>query len=150
MEVTALSALAAFFRGADTHLGIFSPRGHLIALFQDLTGAQKAERDLIDAGFPENEVIAAPGEAVVELVKEHAKHSGVGTFVMQGLSRLFETEEVYADHDFKLASRGAGFLAVHVHGEIAKHKAWKLIEPSDPTVARYYSLGGVEHLAGET
>jgi hypothetical protein len=150
VEVTALTALAEFFRGADTHLGIFSPRSHLIALFPDLAGAQRAERNLLDAGFPEDEVIAAPGEAVVELVKEHAQHSGVGTFLMQQLSRMFETEEVYADHDFTLASRGAGFLAVHAHGEAVKQKAWKLIEPANPTVARHYTLGGVEHLKGET
>jgi hypothetical protein len=150
MEVTALTALAEFFKGADTHLGIFSPRSHLIALFPDLAAAQRAERNLLDAGFPEDAVIAAPGEAVVDLVKEHAQHSGVGTFLMQQLSRMFETEEVYADHDFKLASHGAGFLAVHAHGAAAKERAWKMIEPFDPTVARYYSLGGVEHLKGET
>ena len=50
-----------------------------------------------------------PGEDVVSLVKEEASHSGIGTFLMQGLSRMFETEEVYADHDFKLASARSRF-----------------------------------------
>ena len=95
-------------------------------------------------------MIAVPGDAVVELVNEHARHSGPGDLLMQGLSRMFETEEVYADHDFKLASGGAGFLAAHAPNQHRKQEAWKLIEHFDPLVARYYSLIGVEHLRGET
>jgi hypothetical protein len=63
---------------------------------------------------------------------------------------MFETEEVYADHDLKLASRGAGFLAVHAASDIKKHAAWKIIQPLDPIVARHYTSVGVEHLKGET
>jgi hypothetical protein len=145
-----MSVLAEFFRGAGTQLGIFAPRHYLIALFPDFAAARKAERHLLDAGFPDNEVIAVPGEDVVLLMKEHASHSSVGTLVMQGLSRMFETEEVYADHDLKLASGGAGFLALHAPSQSRKREAWRLIEPDSPIVARYYSLAGVEHLAGET
>jgi len=145
-----MSVLAEFFRGSETQMGIFAPRGFVVALFPDLSAAVKAERSLVDAGFPPDEVIAVPGEDVVILVKEHASHTGVGTLLMQGLSRMFETEEVYADHDFKLASEGAGFLAVHAAGDTKKHQAWKLIEPANPIVARHYSLVGVEHFKGET
>jgi len=145
-----MSVLAEFFKGSDTQMGIFAPRGYLVALFPDLSAAVKAERSLLDAGFPPAEVIAVPGEDVVRLVNEEASHSGVGTLVMQGLSRMFETEEVYADHDFKLASRGAGFLAVHAPSDAKKHEAWRLIEPANPIVARHYSLTGVDHLKGET
>lgn len=145
-----MSVLAEFFNGSETHMGVFAPRGYVIALFVDLNAATKAERNLLDAGFPPGEVIAVAGDDVVALVKEHASHSGVGTFLMQGLSRMFETEEVYADHDFKLASRGAGFLAVHAASGARKHQAWKLIEPANPIVARHYSLMGVEHFKGET
>jgi hypothetical protein len=145
-----VSVLAEFFKGSANQMGIFAPRGYVVALFPDLSAAMKAERNLLDAGFLPDEVIAAPGEDVVILVKEHASHSGVATFPMQGLSRMFETEEVYADHDFKLASEGAGFLAVHAASDALKHKAWKLIEPANPLVARHYSLMGVEHFKGET
>ncbi len=145
-----MSVLAEFFKGSETQMGIFAPRGYVVALFPDLHAAEKAERNLLDAGFREDEVIAVAGEDVVSLVKEEASHSGVGTFLMQGLSRMFETEEVYADHDFKLASRGAGFLAVHAASDAKKHEAWKLIEPADPIVARHYSMLGVEHFKGET
>jgi hypothetical protein len=145
-----VSVLAGFFKGSETQMGIFAPRGYLVALFRNLDAAAKAERNLLDAGFPPDEVIAVPGEDVVQLVKEEASHCGAGTFLMQGLSRMFETEEVYADHDFKLASRGAGFLAVHAASDAKRHKAWRLIEPADPIVARHYSLVGVEHFKGET
>ena len=145
-----MSVLAEFFKGSENQMGIFAPRGYVVALFPDLSAAMKAERNLLDAGFPPDEVIAVPGEDVVSLVKEHASHSGVGTLVMQGLSRMFETEEVYAEHDFKLAAQGAGFLAVHAASDAKKHQAWKLIEPADPLVARHYSMVGVEHFKGET
>ena len=145
-----MSVLAEFFKGSETQMGIFAPRGYVVALFPDLHAAEKAERNLVDAGFPPDEVIAVAGADVVNLVKEEASHSGVGAFLMQGLSRMFETEEVYADHDFKLASNGAGFLAVHAASDAKKHQAWKLIEPTNPIVARHYSLLGVEHFKGET
>ena len=95
-------------------------------------------------------MISVPGEDVVDLLKDHAKHSGLGTLLMQELSRMFETEEVYADHDLMLASRGAGFLAVYAPNKHRKEEIWRLIEPVNPIVARHYSLGGVEHLTGET
>lgn len=145
-----MSVLAEFFKGSETQMGIFAPQGYVVALFPDLAAASKAERSLLNGGFPPDEVIAVPGEDVVRLVKEEAGHAGVGTLVMQGLSRMFETEEVYADHDFKLASRGAGFLAVHAASDAKKHQAWKLIEPANPIVARHYSRMGVEHFKGET
>jgi hypothetical protein len=145
-----VSILTEFFKGSETQMGIFAPRGYVIALFPDLAAAAKAERNLLNGGFPPDEVVAVPGEDVVHLIKEEASHSGVGTFLMQGLSRMFETEEVYADHDFKLASQGAGFLAVHAASDAKKHQAWKLIEPANPIVARHYSLLGVEHFKGET
>ena len=145
-----MSVLAEFFKGSETQMGIFAPRGYVVALFPDLNGASKAERNLLDAGFHPHEVIAVPGEDVVKLVKEEARHAGVGTLVMQGHSRMFETEEVYADHDFKLASRGAGFLAVHAASDAKKQQAWKLIESANPIVARHYSFMGVQHFKGET
>jgi len=145
-----VSVLAEFFRGSETQLGIFAPRHHLVALFPDLAAARKAERNLLDAGFREDEVVAVPGEDVVDLLSDQARHSGLGTLIMQELSRMFETEEVYVDHDLKLAARGAGFLAVHAPNKSRKEGAWKLIEPAGPLVARYYSLAGVEHLTGET
>src|SRR5690242_20378078 len=109
-------------------MGIFAPRDHLIALLPDSRAANKAERILLDAGFPDGEVIAVPGEDVVDLLKDPAKHSGLGTLLRQELSRMFETEEVYADHDFMLAARGAGFLAVYAPNKYRKQEAWRLIE----------------------
>ena len=69
---------------------------------------------------------------------------------MRWLSRLLGTEEAYADKDLAAAKNGAAFIAVHCPTEKAKTAAWKLLEPRQPIVARYYSFGGIEHLAGET
>ena len=138
-----------FFFVAPIRRGVFS-RNYLIALFPDLSGAALAERSLCSAGFPRDEVVAVPGDDVVNFTKEHAEHSGLGTLLMQALSRMFETEEVYADHDVKLASRGAGFLAVHAPDDAKKHAAWAIIQPLEPIVARHYTNLGVEHLKGET
>ena len=145
-----MSVLAEFFHGSGTQMGIFAPRNYLIALFPDLETAAMAERTLLNSGFSRDAVIAVPGDDVVNFTKEHAEHSGLATLLMQALSRMFETEEVYADHDVRLASLGAGFLAVHAPDEARKHAAWKLIEPVHPIVARHYTLLGVEHLHGET
>jgi hypothetical protein len=41
-------------------------------------------------------------------------------------------------------------LAVHCVDERAKKTAWHLIAYTDPLAARYYTIGGIEHLAGES
>jgi len=69
---------------------------------------------------------------------------------MTELSRIFATEAVYADKDLAAARKGAAFLAVHCPDEENKNMAWKVLEPRHPLVARYYSLGGIEHLTGES
>jgi hypothetical protein len=48
-----------------------------------------------------------------------------------------------------MARQGAAFLAVYCPTEEAKIAVWKCLEPACPVVARYYSLGGIEHLSGE-
>jgi len=47
-----------------------------------------------------------------------------------------------------LDSGGREEDSIAVAGE-EKVAAWKCLEPTHPMVARYYSLGGIEHLAGE-
>jgi hypothetical protein len=142
--------LSRFFKGSATHFGLFYPRHYLIAVFPDLEAAAMAERRLFDFGFASEDVAAAPGEEVVCLAGELARNHGFWTLVMQELSRIFRTEEVYADQDLDLASRGAAFLMVYCPSEGRKTKAWQLIEPVHPLMARHYAFGGIEHLVGET
>jgi hypothetical protein len=142
-----MSTLSTFFKGSETHLGVFYPRDYLIAAFPDLQAARDAEKRLLGAGFAADEVTAVAGD---ELRSEHAKHHSFFELFMQSLSRFFQTEEAYADRDVELAARGAGFLLVYCPSEDLKHRAWRLVEAGHPLVARHYALTGIEHLAGES
>jgi hypothetical protein len=141
-----MTTLSSFFKESDTKLGIFYPNHYLIAVFSDHAAAQHAASKLRMAGFAQDDVIATGGAEVIELAKSE---SGVGSFLMQGLSRFFATEQIYTDHDLDHARHGAGFLAVHCPTVALKKEAWEILQPEDPLDARYYGGGGIEHLAGD-
>jgi hypothetical protein len=141
-----MSRLTGFFKGSDTTLGVFYPNHYLVAVFGDLQAAQDAVRKLRTAGFAEDETISAGGKEIVELATDE---TGLGGFLMQALSRLFATEQLFTDHDLEHARHGAGFLAVYCPTEKTKKDAWSVLEPETPLDARYYGTGGIEHLAGD-
>jgi hypothetical protein len=143
------STLAGFFKGSDTKFGIFYPTDYLVAVFPDMVAARRAEHALRFAGFGEDDVISVPGSDVVRFAEDHLQNSSLWGLLMQQLSRMFATEEVYADRDLKLAEGGAAFLAVYCPQEVRKNEAWEIIEASGPIVARHYALDGVEHFKGE-
>ena len=145
-----MSRLAAFFKGADTRLGVFYPDHALIAIFANIKGAQNAKGKLSGAGFSDDEALVAPGSDLIDLVDEESARSGVLGYLMKTVSHFFHTEAVYTDHDLMYAKQGAAVLAVHCPDERTKNAVWRLIAPTDPLVARHYSIGGIEHLAGET
>jgi hypothetical protein len=145
-----MSRLAAFFKGADTRLGVFYPDHALIAIFTNIKGAQNAKGKLSGAGFSDDEALVAPGSDLIDLVDEESARSGVLGYLMKTVSHFFHTEAVYTDHDLMYAKQGAAVLAVHCPDERTKNAVWRLIAPTDPLVARHYSICGIEHLAGET
>jgi hypothetical protein len=145
-----MSTLSGFFKGSDTHFGIFYPRDYLIAVFPDIDAARIAERRLFDSGFAHEDVAAVPGEDMVDLAAEHARNHGLWALVMQMLSRMFQTEEVYTNRDLELALKGAAFVMVYCPTENRKRKAWQFVESAHPMMARHYSFGGIEHLVGES
>jgi len=145
-----MSQLGAFFNGTDTRLGVFYPEHSLIAIFPDLDQALAAKANLRGAGFSDEEVLAVSGTDLADLVREEAARNGPLAYLIKELSRFFHTEAVYTDNDLMSAERGAAVLAVHCPDERTKKAAWRLIVPAAPLAARYYSLGGIEHLAGET
>jgi hypothetical protein len=145
-----MSRLGAFFKGADTRLGVFYPDHALIAIFPDMGRAQNAEGKLRGAGFSGDEALAAPGADLINLVHEETARSGVLGYLIKQVSRFLHTEAAYTDHDLACAKLGAAVLAVHCPNERTKKTAWRLIAPTDPLAARHYSIGGIEHLAGET
>jgi len=144
-----MTTLSSFFKGSDTRFGVFYPSHYLIALFPDVKVAERAERKLLSCGFKNDNVVAVSGEELLHYAEDSIREHGVWALLMQELSRMFATEEVYADQDLDLAAHGAALLAVYCPSGTAKNKAWALLEPLGPLAARYYAFSGVEHLTGE-
>jgi hypothetical protein len=145
-----MSRLAAFFKDADTRLGVFYPDHSLIAIFPNVTRAQNAKGKLCGAGFSDDEALVAPGADLIDLIDEESARSGVLGYVMRAVSRFLDTEVAYTDHDLMYAKRGAAVLAIHCPDEHTMKTAWRLIASTDPLAARHYGISGIEHLAGET
>jgi hypothetical protein len=144
-----MTTLTAFFKGSDTEFGIFYPKDYLIAIFPETAAADHAVLTLRNSGFVEEDVIAVSGVDVLEFAEEHLKKDGLWSALMQKVSRLIGTEERYTDHDLKLASEGAAFVAVYCPTEELKNEAWQTLEQDAPLAARHYTNLGIEHLKGE-
>jgi hypothetical protein len=145
-----MSRLSTFFEDKDIELGVFYPKHCLLAVFENLADADRAKEKLAEAGFVHNAVISVSGEEVVLFAEDHLLKDGPWGVLMTELSRIFGTEAIYADKDLAAAKKGAAFVGVHCPTGTVKSEAWKALEPTHPLVARYYSFGGIEHLAGET
>ncbi|MBZ5636364.1 MAG: hypothetical protein LAO55_24835 [Acidobacteriia bacterium] len=145
-----MSRLATFFKNKDVEFGVFYPKHCILAVFENLVDADRAKKELIHAGLMDEDVISVPGEEVVRFAEDHLLKDGLWGVLMTELSRIFGTEALYADKDLAAAKKGAAFVAVHCPTEQVKIEAWKSLQPRHPTVARYYSFSGIEHLAGET
>jgi len=141
-----MSLLTRFFKESDTRLGVFYPNHYLIAVFRGPETAQRVVKKLRFAGFAENEMIAATGQDFIELAKEE---TGLGSLLMQALSRFFATEQMSHDSDLEMAQHGAAFVAVHCPTDTTKKEAWDVLQPESPLAARYYANDGIEHLAGD-
>jgi hypothetical protein len=145
-----MSRLLTFFKDADTEFGVFYPSHYLLAVFPSFADADAARQAIRHAGRTDQDVISASGVEVVQFAKDHLLQDGLWGALMTQLSRAIGTEASYADHDLAAAKEGAGFVAVRCPTEKLKTEAWKSLEPKHPVVARYYSLAGIEHLAGES
>jgi hypothetical protein len=143
------SRLSTFFKDADTEFGVFYPKHYLLAIFSNLADADSVREELNYAGRVDEDVISVSGEEVVHFAEDHLVQDGLWGVLMTELSRMFGTEALYAEKDLAAAKNGAAFVAVHCPTERIKTEAWKLLEPRRPLAARYYSLGAIEHLAGE-
>lgn len=144
-----MNALDQFFQGGDTRLGVFYPKGYLLAAFPSFEQAEHVRLELTGSGFSPEDVMAVPGAEVIRHAADHQKEQSLWGHLMTALSRLIDTEESYADHDVELAREGAGFVAVYCPGDELKHKAWEHMSAHDPIVARHYEFAGIEHLKGE-
>lgn len=145
-----MSRLSTFFQEADTELGIFYPKHYLLCAFSKLEDAEHARKELKNSGLKDQDVISVSGEEVVYFAQDHLLNDGLWGVLMTELSRMLGTEARYADKDLAAAKKGAAFVAVHCPTDPVKTDAWHVLEPTHPLVARYYSAGGIEHLAGES
>ena len=141
-----MNELSKLFKDSVTQLGLFYPKHYLIAVFRDLEAAQKVCQGLWDAGFAEEDAFALSGQALIDLEKDE---TGLGTLLMQELSRFFATEQVTTDQDLEKARHGAAFVAAYCPHDRAKEAARKVVEAGAPLAARYYGGDGIEHLAGD-
>jgi hypothetical protein len=121
----AMNRLPAFFRGRETHLGLFYPEHYLLAVFPNLAQADRAQEKLRHAGCVED-VISVSGEEVVHFAQDHWLQDELWGFLMGWLSRLLGTEEAYADKDLQAAKNGAAFIAVHCPTEKIKTHGWRI------------------------
>ncbi|HEY1756826.1 MAG TPA: hypothetical protein VGG72_15750 [Bryobacteraceae bacterium] len=144
-----MSRLSAFFKTSDTEFGVFYPKHYLVAIFPTLAEADRAKEDLKRGGRSDEDVISVPGEEVIHFAEDHWIKDGLWGAAMRELSRIFGTEALYEDQDLEAAKEGAGFVAVYCPTESAKLEAWRVLDPLRPLAARYYSFGGIEHLAGD-
>ena len=144
-----MSRLSTFFKSTDTQFGVFYPEHYLLATFPNLADADRAKQQLNDSGRVGEDVISASGEEVIDFAHDHLLKDGLWGVIMTGFSRLLGTEASYTDLDLTAAKKGAAFLAVRCPNEKVKTQVWRILEPGHPLVARYYSMGGIEHLAGD-
>jgi hypothetical protein len=144
-----MSRLSTFFKDSDSEFGIFYPNHYLLSAFPNFDDAELAKKALAGSGRGAEDVISASGADVVQFAEEQLLKHGLWGVLMTQLSRAIGTEAVYADRDLAAAKKGVAFVAVHCATEDDKKKAWSILEPTHPLIARYYSGSGIEHLAGE-
>jgi len=144
-----MSRLSTFFKEADTEFGIFYPKHYLLSAFSNLEDAEHGRKELTSSGTKNEDVISVSGEEVVHFAEDHLVKDGLWGLLMTEFSRVIGTEASYADNDLAAAKKGAAFVAVHCATEDAKIAAWRVLKPTHPLTARYYSAGGIEHLAGD-
>lgn len=127
-------------------LGTFYPKRHLIAAFASMGPARAAETTLHEIGFGDREARAIPGREMRQLMQELHAQAGLWGEVMSRLSRALGTEQVFVDHDNRLAHEGAAFLAVYCPNESEAGRIRDLLMRFDPISMRRYLTGGIQSL----
>jgi hypothetical protein len=138
------TTIANFFKESPASLGVFYPTHYIIAAFPKFESSERAAQALRCEGFSSDEVLAIPGSEVLEFFREFRAHSGLAAGVMAMLSRVFGTEQIFADDDVQMARDGAGFVAVFSPTEADEKRIASTIKPYQPIAIHWYRTGGVE------
>jgi hypothetical protein len=142
-----MTQLSAFFKDSHTDLGsVFNPKNFVFAAFPSYQLAQQAYGSLRDAGFSENEMLAATDTEVLDFFDEYRKNEGAWGTAMRGLSHLIDTEAKYIDTDIELAKAGAGFVVAHCSAEEKSARIGQTVRPFSPISMQWYRPIGVEEL----
>ena len=142
-----MTQLSAFFKDSRAALGsAFYPKNFVFAAFPSYEFAEDAYRSLRDAGFPENEMLAATGPEILEFFDEYRKNEGALGAAMRGLSHLIDTEAKYIDTDIELAKTGAGFVVIHCSAEEESARIGQTVRSFSPISMQWYRPIGVEEL----
>jgi hypothetical protein len=142
----AQNELWKFFNVTDDSFGSFYPKNHIIAVFQSIDTAQRAEDALRVSGFREDETVSAPGEAMLQFLTEFRRRVGLWGNLMESVSRFFGTEEAFVDSDVRWAREGASFLAVYCPVADEAERVRDLIAPHGPIAMHQYLAGGIVSL----
>ena len=138
------SRLWDFFSGSDISFGVFYPKRHIVATFPSFEVAKQAEAALRDAGFSELEILGIPPEEMLQFLEEVRLHGGLWGLLMAGLSRIFGTEEVFADDDIRRARGGAGFLAIYSPEDVESERIRQQLESFGPVAIQRYMAWGIQ------
>jgi hypothetical protein len=137
-----MSVHASFFKEPYTAMGVFYPRHYLIAAHRTLPEAQEVKKNLLNAGFPRDEVLLVSGPEFIEFEAQES------SAVMREISRFFKTEQLSTDQNLHFAHEHAYFIFVHATTEQSKAKAWGIVQEGRPLAAHYYDRVAVDQLAG--
>ncbi len=138
--------LDRFFHGADSSLGIFYPKKHVVAVFSSFHLAETARDVLSHAGFRMWEVIAVPGYDVDEFLAQLREHHSLWAELMTQCSRLLDTEAGLVDCYSQWARLGAGFLIAYSPTQTQAEGIFELLKPINPLAAHWFMAGYIQHL----
>ena len=131
-----------FFKEPHKTMGVFYPRHYLIAAFGTLPEAQNVQKNLLNSGFPRDEVLLVSGPEFIAFEEQETNA------VMREISRFFRTEQLSTDHNLHFAHEDAYFVFVHGPNEQTKKKACDIVQEHAPLAAHYYDRVAVDQLAG--
>ncbi|MBA2410014.1 MAG: hypothetical protein H0V62_09680 [Gammaproteobacteria bacterium] len=135
-----------FFKGKhDTSYGILYPTNYLIAAFDSLETAQRAEQSLHTAGYDDDDVRTVDSEYVKADIKKRVTEANWYVHLRQKLS--IGKEACFWNEDLKWAEQGAGFLAVHCPTDGEAQRIVKMIKQENPKTMRRYLPFAIETFA---
>ena len=134
-----------FFKHSDESFGLFYPVHYTVAGFDNLDRAEEVRTAFIDAGFPEEDVVAASGPFVVEQLETEEGANWLKR-LSAGIARVIGTEAGFLEDDLKLARRGGAFVFVYTPDDAQIERMHALIKRLHPIFARRYLNAGIERI----